>query len=110
MRMLGTALLAATLLLGACGDEAEVERETGGAAEAEGEVLGGTISDDMLPLESVRSQSPPLRDPSSNGNASSGPGDAGDSNGDDQPSSDQPADEPAPEPAAEQASEAEAAD
>ncbi len=28
---------------------------------AEGEVLGGTISDEMLPLDTVRSQSPPLR-------------------------------------------------
>ena len=28
---------------------------------AEGEVLGGTISDEMLPFDTVKSQSPPLR-------------------------------------------------
>ena len=35
-----------------------------GAADgrtAEGEVLGGTISDEMLPFDTVKSQSPPLR-------------------------------------------------
>lgn len=54
------AILSPLALLAACGD-GEVVREEGGAAEAEGEVLGGTISDDMLPLDSLRSQSPPLR-------------------------------------------------
>ncbi len=45
------------LLLAACGDDAET-----GAAEdnrqASGEVLEGTISDAMLPLDEVRSQAP----------------------------------------------------
>ena len=46
------------LALAGCGDK-------GGGAEGErksaaGEVLGGSISDDMLPLDSVTSQSPPL--------------------------------------------------
>ena len=53
-------LIAPALLLAACGDEVEPEApaaETGG--EAAGEVLGGTISDDMLPLEELTSTSPP---------------------------------------------------
>ena len=52
--------LLATLALAGCGDEAEGDGEavaTGG--EAAGEVLGGTISDDMLPLEELTSTSPP---------------------------------------------------
>ncbi|WP_416830858.1 MAG: hypothetical protein ACMUJI_12275 [Erythrobacter sp.] len=52
--------LFATLALTGCGDEAASDGEavaTGG--EAAGEVLGGTISDDMLPLEELTSTSPP---------------------------------------------------
>lgn len=63
-------LLTASLLLAACGDEPEVARETGGSAEAEGDVLGGSISDAMLPLESVQSQSPPLREAPTNSTTS----------------------------------------
>ena len=47
------------LLLAACGDsepEAATDEQGG---EAAGDVLGGTISDDMLPLEELQSQSPP---------------------------------------------------
>ncbi|MGN3975183.1 hypothetical protein [Tsuneonella sp. SYSU-LHT278] len=47
------------LAIAACGGNdpgAEGERKT-----AAGEVLGGSISDDMLPLDTVTSQSPPLR-------------------------------------------------
>ena len=48
------------LLLSACEDTASTEEaEQGG--KAEGEVLGGAISDDMLPLEELTSQSPPAR-------------------------------------------------
>ncbi|MDA0818671.1 MAG: hypothetical protein O2879_00090 [Proteobacteria bacterium] len=32
------------------------------AREAEGEVLGGSISDDMLSLDQLQSQSPPIRE------------------------------------------------
>lgn len=51
--------VAALLALTACEDEAgtAVSTETGG--EAAGEVLGGTISDDMIPLEELTSTSPP---------------------------------------------------
>ena len=45
--------------LAACGGDAGTEGERKTAA---GEVLGGTISDDMLPLDTVTSQSPPLRE------------------------------------------------
>ena len=49
--------LPALALLAACGGDAPAER---GAAS--GEVLEGTISDDMLPIDRVRSE-PPLQDP-----------------------------------------------
>jgi len=47
------------LVLTACEEEAPavVASETGG--EAAGEILGGTISDDMIPLEELTSTSPP---------------------------------------------------
>jgi hypothetical protein len=58
---LAPALIAPLLFLTACGDEAEPEADTANATggEAAGEVLGGTISDDMLPLEELTSTSPP---------------------------------------------------
>ncbi len=46
------------VLLAACDGGADSGADGG---TAEGEVLGGTISDEMLPLDTVRSQSPPLR-------------------------------------------------
>ncbi|MEM9501415.1 MAG: hypothetical protein AAF941_06165 [Pseudomonadota bacterium] len=49
------------LSIAACGDDTDPQAsrtaEQGG--EVAGDVLGGTISDDMLPLEELRSQSPP---------------------------------------------------
>jgi hypothetical protein len=50
--------LAPIVLLAACGDSSGDE-----AGTASGEVLEGTISDSMLPLDTVRSQ-PPLAQPS----------------------------------------------
>ncbi|GMM93473.1 hypothetical protein [Qipengyuania sp. MTN3-11] len=61
------------LLLAGCQDEAPVPTEADTGREAAGEVLGGTISDDMLPLDRLRSQSPPLRVTESADGAASGP-------------------------------------
>lgn len=52
--------LGLALALAACGGS-DGKRDGSDERAAEGEVLGGTISDDMLPLESVQSQSPPMK-------------------------------------------------
>ena len=52
-------MLALTLGLAACNDEPQTTASAEQGGEAAGEVLGGTISDDMIPLEQLRSQSPP---------------------------------------------------
>ena len=57
------AISLAALLLAACGDEAVEHDASGDDRTAAGEVRGGTISDAMLPLDTVRSQNPPLRSP-----------------------------------------------
>ncbi|MFA9200437.1 MAG: hypothetical protein ACEQR8_04500 [Cypionkella sp.] len=67
------AAAATAFLLAACGGKPDPEAERRTAA---GEVLGGTISDDMLPLDTVTSQSPPLRE---TGAGAEGSGDAGES-------------------------------
>lgn len=62
------------LALASCSDEPAVVEEQADDAQSEaaGEVLGGTISDDMLPLDQLRSQSPPAAsDPANSGSASS---------------------------------------
>lgn len=60
-------LIAPLVLLAACGDDVPAETEEDAQREAAGEVLGGTISDDMLPLDDLRSQSPPLRESAEGG-------------------------------------------
>ena len=56
-------LVAGPLALSACQDEAPLEENADEADRAaKGEVLGGTISDDMIPLDRVRSQSPAVAD------------------------------------------------
>ena len=54
-------LVVGAALLSACGGDAPPE-ETEAEAErnAKGEVIGGTISDAMIPLDQLRSQSPPM--------------------------------------------------
>jgi hypothetical protein len=47
-------LIALVLLIAACTDE----KKAGGAGTAAGEVLPGSASDAMLPLDTVRSQAP----------------------------------------------------
>ena len=49
---------AACLLLSACNDDPAPAEPGGESADARGEVLGGTISDDMIPLDTITSQSP----------------------------------------------------
>ena len=52
-------LIALLALLSACEEEAAPVENTEVGGEAAGEILGGTISDDMLPLEELTSTSPP---------------------------------------------------
>lgn len=95
-RMAAAAALA--FALAACGDQTE---DNAGTGDAEGEVLGGTISDEMLPLGTIRSQSPPLRtDPDGEG-GDNGAGDsetASDGSDDDAPQDREPATQTAGEP------------
>ena len=49
-------ILVSCLLLAACGDKPSGPAERGG--KAAGEVLGGEISDAMIPLDEVSSQAP----------------------------------------------------
>ena len=51
--------LACALGLTACGDDAAEAPAEGDERGARGEVLGGTISDDMIPLDQLQSQSAP---------------------------------------------------
>lgn len=57
-------ILALAVLAAGCTQEAAAPTEQGG--EAAGEVLGGSISDAMIPLEQLESQAPlaPLQAPS----------------------------------------------
>ena len=56
-------LVVGALMVSACGGDTPPE-ETEAEAErnAKGEVIGGTISDAMIPLDQLRSQSPPVRE------------------------------------------------
>ena len=54
-------LVLGAMVLISCGDAPSETRDNSGQREAEGEVLGGTISDEMIPLERLRSQSRSLR-------------------------------------------------
>lgn len=60
------------LVLSACGEESVPEQQPDDERSARGEVLGGTISDDMLPLDTRRSQAPALVDEGENEPAASG--------------------------------------
>ncbi len=59
-------LAVVSLWLTACGSDKAAEGTVEAGRSAEGEVLGGTISDDMLPLDTLKSQSPPLKVESTN--------------------------------------------
>ena len=102
MKYLVAAFLPLSLLITACDSESDVAREAGSSEEAEGEVLGGSISDDMLPLGELKSQSPPLRE---SGDAAAGSGNTPDDAeaGETGEEGGEPAGEPAPEAPAEPA-------
>ncbi|UIP06662.1 hypothetical protein LY632_13395 [Erythrobacter sp. SDW2] len=69
MMLRPVSVLAATLALAACGsDKAPVAAE---GANAQGEILGGTISDAMLPLDELESESPPMKAAAGEGGAAS---------------------------------------
>ena len=89
-----TVAMALSLVLAGCGSSDDVETAEEGA-NAQGEILGGTISDEMVPLEEVRSASPPAKKEAGEG--------GGSSSGDSADSDDEGTDEagPAEEPAAE---------
>lgn len=70
-------LIAAATVLGACSEEPAPAPMTDDAS-ASGNVLEGSINDEMLPLDTVQSQSPPAA-----GTDSDGEGDEG--NGEDAP-------------------------
>lgn len=57
------------VMLAACGSEPAPPAADDGA-NAEGDVLEGSISDEMLPLESVTSSAPPAEKSSGEGNGS----------------------------------------
>ncbi|MFO6447954.1 hypothetical protein ACLBKU_12490 [Erythrobacter sp. NE805] len=50
------AVLAPALLLAACGEQASAPAEQGG--EASGEILQGSVSDAMIPLDQLTSEAP----------------------------------------------------
>ncbi len=89
------------LLLAGCEDEA-VETDTPATGgKAAGEVLGGTISDDMLALEELTSTSPPAERPApergSDGTAPAADEESGSDTQEAEASEDAPAPETAPD-------------
>ncbi len=64
-----TIIALGALTLSACQEQADEAGAAGDANRAEGEVLGGTIDDSMLPLDTVTSQAPPLRQAPSEGSS-----------------------------------------
>lgn len=83
------------LLLVACGDKTAAPPSEDDQRKARGEVLGGSISDEMIPLDQLTSVAPPLKEtPAADDSAA--PGAA-------KPAPDAAAEEPASEPAAAEA-------
>tara|TARA_R100001129_G_scaffold61807_2_gene42040 strand:+ start:111 stop:341 length:231 start_codon:yes stop_codon:yes gene_type:complete len=58
MTRFALALPVIALLLSACGDEKTPDADATEEAGPQGQVYGGTISDAMLPIGEVKSQSP----------------------------------------------------
>ena len=105
MKIVRYPVLPLALALAACGGNsgnAEGERKT-----AAGEVLGGSITDEMLPLDTATSQSPPMRETgaepgaSATGSTAASPEDEDEDEGEaSEPAPDAAEAEPEPEPAA----------
>ena len=70
MKTVAVSALPLVLLLAACGGDGGNGGEERGTAA--GEVLGGSITDDMLPLDTVTSESPPMRETGESTSAASG--------------------------------------
>lgn len=100
-------VLAVSLVLASCGQDAAEVDERNADSTARGEVLGGTISDTMLPLDAVQSQSPPQAGQDS---TAGGEDDESSSSEPDTQSDPQPEPEAEPEPAPESEPEAEASE
>lgn len=65
-RLVAPVLVGLLAACGGSGDQAEAERTS-----AVGDVLGGSINDEMLPLDTITSQSPALREQASGAAAGS---------------------------------------
>ncbi|MHA6334604.1 hypothetical protein ACXYL9_13110 [Qipengyuania sp. CAU 1752] len=85
-RITAAAMGFATLMLAGCDEGSEKVAPTEEGAGAQGEILGGTISDAMIPVEELRSSSPSAgqessgsspQDDGGNGEAQSSRSDAG---------------------------------
>jgi uncharacterized lipoprotein len=65
-------ILPCALLLAACDSDGQVEQPTADGKErgAMGEVLGGTISDEMIPYEDIQSAAPTQDDGPTDGEES----------------------------------------
>ena len=87
------AVLSLLVGLAACGEK-PAEAPANDRRGAEGEVLGGTISDAMLPLATVRSESPPMEPAPASPSAGEEPAESG---GEAPAPSPEPAAEPQPE-------------
>ena len=91
----------AACLAVACSEDVPQETGDDAARTAEGEVLGGSISDDMLPLDQVTSQSPPLRGEGTSSASTGGTGetdaavDGGEADAAPEPATPEPGPEPA---------------
>ncbi len=93
MKRIGV-ILSALLVLAACGSDPEPAAQGDGTVS--GAVLEGSISDEMLPIDSVQSQSPPIeKAPASSDSAESSTAEVGGNAAEPKPDSE--AEETAPE-------------
>ncbi len=99
MKIKFIALLAPALLLSACDEEVAEADTTATGGEAEGEILGGTISDNMIALEQLTSTSPPAEPVSdgASGASASDPGEEAEQSEPEPAEAEAPESAPAPE-------------